>query len=78
MKVLDDENRKIEGIMLLLTPAEAREMADSLADLAEHPEKKHHHVMSEDATSEVTVAVYTKATLGSFTPEIRRILEEAV
>ena len=58
----DDEGRALTAVTLLLTPDEARELADAARDLADHPEKHHHHVNDSDYLNEITVMADTPRT----------------
>ena len=66
--------RPLSHITIFLTPDEARELADSAADLAAHPKKQHHHVADASFEREVTIAVYTPETLDTFDLESQQLL----
>lgn len=78
MRIIKNKNEVLDKVILCLTPKEARELADSAADLAEHPENQHHHVYSRDYQTEIEVAVYTRENLEEFNPDFRTILREAL
>jgi hypothetical protein len=76
MRIYDPESKKtFQSITLFLTPAEAKELADSAADLERHPEKHHHHVPDAAHTREITVAVYTPENRAHFDAESSRIID---
>ncbi len=75
MKIIGNNNQVLDAITLCLTPTEAKELAHSAADLAEHPEKHHHHVSSADYQVEITVAVYTVDNIADFSEDLQRILK---
>lgn len=60
---------------MFLTPAEAKELADSAADLAEHPQKQHHHIEDAEFRRRVTVAVYTPENRELFDAESRQVID---
>lgn len=75
MKIYDHENDQIlESITLFLTPDEARELGGAARDLANNPDKHHHHVSDSAYTTEITVAVYTQENLHQFNAKARVIL----
>lgn len=75
MRIYDPKVKKpLESITLFLTRAEAKELADSAADLASHPEKHHHHIPDAEQTREITIAVYTASDQAHFDAESRRII----
>jgi hypothetical protein len=76
VRIYDPESKKtFQSITLFLTPAEAKELAESAADLASHPEKHHHHVPDAAHAREITVAVYTPENQAHFDAESRRIID---
>ena len=76
MKIFGKNNEVLDEILLCLTPAEARELADSASDLADHPKKRHHHVSSGDFQTEITVAVFTNNNINEFHQDIRETLRD--
>jgi hypothetical protein len=76
VRIYDPQSKKaLDNITLFLTPAEAKELADSAADLATHPDKQHHHIPDAEHTREITVAVYTPENRAHFDAESRRIID---
>jgi len=76
VRLYDPQSKKaFASITLFLTPAEAKELADSAADLASHPEKHHHHIPDTEYTREITVAVYTPENRAHFDAESSRIID---
>ncbi len=75
MKLIQGEDRLLTDVTLCLTLSEARELAESLADLIAHPEHHHCHIMADQGTEpELTLAVYTPDNLHLFAPVLRRML----
>lgn len=76
MRIYDAESKKVlQNITLFLTPAEAKELADSASDLAAHPKKHHHHIADATHTREITIAVYTPENRAHFDAESSRIID---
>jgi hypothetical protein len=79
MKIYDPENKlMLSSVTLFLTPEEAAELASDAQDLADHPEKQHHHVNSRDYEAEITVAVYTRGNIAQFDSESRHIIGDDI
>jgi hypothetical protein len=79
MKIYDSENKKVlPAITLFLTPSEALELAQSAKDLAENPNKHHHHINDPTYKMEITVAVYTPDNIIQFDAESRGIIGETL
>lgn len=76
MKILGPNKEVLAEVTLCLTPAEARELANSAAELVDHPEKHHHHVSSSDFQTEITVAVYTRSNISGFAQDLQDILRD--
>jgi len=76
MRIMDgDSMAALEKVTLLLTPEEARELADAARDLVSKPEVHHHHVPDAEFRREITLAVYTPENLNTFDAETKRVLE---
>jgi hypothetical protein len=76
VRIYDPDSKKVlASVTLFLTPSEAKELADSSADLAAHPEKHHHHVSDPTYSREITVAVYTPENRAQFDAESGRIID---
>ena len=76
VRIYDPESKKnVQDVTLFLTPAEAKELADSASDLAAHPEKHHHHIPDDTHTREITIAVYTPENRAHFDAESSRIID---
>jgi hypothetical protein len=79
MKIYDPKNERVlSSVTLFLTPEEAAELASDARDLADHPEKHHHHINSSDYSAEITLAVYTRGNIAQFDPESRKIIGDAI
>lgn len=74
MRILDKESGKtIQSIILMLTPNEAKELADKLSSI--HPEFGDHiHIDDENFLRGMTVLVYTNDNLKFFTNGIKEII----
>jgi hypothetical protein len=78
MKIHDRTGKRVlKSVTLFLTPKEAAELSDSAADLAKNPQKHHHHISSEDYSSEVTIAVYTPENISKFDEESQKVLKDS-
>jgi hypothetical protein len=75
MRIRDESSgRALKSVLIMLTPSEARELADLLQGI--NPEVGDHlHVSDENLTREVTIAVYTPENLRFFSNEVRQLLE---
>ncbi len=71
MLIVDADGRVLTQVTLLLTPAEAAELADSARDLAVHPETGHHHINDRDYRNEITVSIDTSQAGGKLDPPRR-------
>ena len=79
MRIYDPENKRaLSSVTLFLTPEEAAELASDAQDLADHPEKHHHHVSGSDYSAEITVAVYTRGNIDQFDSESRKIIGDEI
>jgi hypothetical protein len=75
MKIYDNEHKRVlKEITIFLTPEEAAELASDARDLSENPGKHHHHIASQDGSTEIIVAVYTADNLDPFDPESRGVV----
>ncbi len=76
MKIYDPISKRVLAkVVLYLTPAEAQELGQSALDLAESPQKHHHHVPASDLQQEITVAIYTPDNISQFDAESRKIIQ---
>jgi hypothetical protein len=76
MKVYDPISKRVlNEVVLYLTPAEAQELGQSALDLAENPQKHHHHVSASDFQQEITVSVYTPDNVSQFDAASRKIIQ---
>jgi len=75
MKIYDNEHKRVlNEVTIFLTPEEAAELASDAQDLSENPGKHHHHITSQDGSTEVIVAVYTADNLDQFDHESRGVV----
>ena len=65
MWMLDAERRQsVRTLQLYLTPKEAGDLRDSLAELLEDPERPDHtHTLSEDGSRDLSYSIVTPAKL---------------
>lgn len=64
MRIFDVDNKiKLDGVDLLLTMDQIKEMRDSLEDLIENPKHHHAHISNEDYTKEITIYLYDENNL---------------
>lgn len=72
-----DSDKKVNKVVLYLTPDEAREMKDSL-ELLINNNKKHHHEHIPDRDSdfkrEITICIYTEDNLSTFDERSKKII----
>jgi len=77
MRMLDeDNNRPIDGLLLMLTPEEAAELRDTLDCLLTPPYKNHSHISDINYQREITVAIYTPDNIGSFAESVQRLIKD--
>jgi hypothetical protein len=76
MRIRDEKtDRTLTSIMIMLTPAEAHELASKLHGL--DPETGDHiHVSDGGFKREITIAIYTPDNLHYFNEKTRELLEE--
>jgi hypothetical protein len=78
MRIYDPSMKQVlRKVTLFVTPEEAAELGQSALELASHPENHHHHVPDAEYQREITVAVYTPATLAEFDAESQNIINAA-
>ena len=65
----------IKNVTLMLTPDEARELADTIQGL-DPTISDHAHVYDSNYKWELTVAIYTPDNLDGNSSEVRRLIEE--
>lgn len=72
-----DSDKKINNVVLYLTPDEAQEMKDSL-ELLIHDNNKHHHEHIPDREnnfkSEIAICIYKKDNLSSFDERSKKLI----
>jgi len=80
MRIYDsdsDSDKKINNVILYLTPDEAQEMKDSLDLLLNNNEKHHHeHIPNReyDFKRVITVCIYEKEKLSSFDERSKKLI----
>jgi hypothetical protein len=73
MRIYDQSSkRQLNQITLFLTPDEARELADTAAQLAAHPD--HSHVLDESLQRQITIAVYTPGEIAGLSQEAQDVI----
>ena len=72
-----DSDKKVNKVVLYLTPDEAQEMKDSLELLLTNNEKHHHEHISDredDFKREITVCIYREDNLSSFDERSKKLI----
>ena len=73
MRIYDRVSKhQLDEIVLYLTPADAKQLSDFAAQLAECPD--HAHVLDSSLRREVTLVVYTDETLPTLDPESQAVI----
>lgn len=76
MRILDQDNdKKLDNILLFFTEQEASEMRDSLNILLSE-KSGHHHINNEDYQKEITVCMYEENNLDNFHPRCKKLILE--
>ena len=76
MRIYDQSSkRQLDEITLFLTPGEARELADTAAQLAAHPD--HSHILDDSLRRQITIAVYTPGEVASLSQEARDVIGDS-
>ena len=73
----EDTDKKVNKVILYLTPDEAQELKDSLELIINNNEKHdHEHIpdREDDFKSEITVCIYRKDNLSSFDERSRKLI----
>ena len=78
MRILNlDLDKKINKIILYLTPSEAQEMKDSLESLISNNKKHHHEHIPDrenDYKREITICIYRDENLASFDERSKKLI----
>jgi len=75
MRILDQDNDKsINGISVLLTTDEAKELLDSLKQLLETPANNHAHIPDKSFKKEITIAIYAEGSTAGFDKRTERLI----
>jgi len=72
-----DTDKKVNKVILYLTPGEAQEMKDSLELIMNNNEKHHHEHIPDresDFKREITVCVYREDNLSTFDERSRKLI----
>ena len=71
-----DTDKKVNKIILYLTPDEAQEMKDSLELIINNEKHHHEHIpdRESDFRREITVCIYKKGNLSSFDERSRKLI----
>lgn len=73
----EDTDKKVNKVILYLTPDEAQELKDSLELIINNSEKHHHeHIpdREDDFKREITVCIYRKENLSSFDERSKKLI----
>lgn len=77
MRIYDKRNkRKLNTLLILLTPAEVLELKGSLMDLSEDLKLHHFHIDDERYKREITIGVYTPENLHTISPAVVKLIED--
>lgn len=78
MRIYDiDADKKVNKVILYLTPEEAKEMKDALESIINDNEKHlHEHIpdREDDFKREITVCIYRKDDLSSFDERSKKLI----
>jgi len=75
MRILDlNKQKKLNNVILYLTPEEAQEMKDSLEVLIKNKDHHHSHISDENFEKEITVCIYRDDNLSSFDDRSRTLI----
>ena len=73
----EDTDKKINKVILHLTPDEAQELKDSLESIISNKKNHHHeHIpdREDDFKREITVCIYSKDNLSGFDERSRKLI----
>ena len=73
----EDTDKKVNKVILYLTPDEAQELKDSLELIINNNEKRHHeHIpdREDDFKREITVCIYRKDNLSNFDERSKKLI----
>ena len=78
MRILnEDDNKPIKGVLIMLTPSEAKELVDKIRQLT--AEKGDHlHVDDESFMREITIAIYTPENTQFFSRRVIDLIEKEI
>jgi Ca2+-binding EF-hand superfamily protein len=76
MRILDQDNdKKVNNILLLLTTSEAVELKDELERLLDSSQKDDHgHINDNDFVREVSLAIYDENNIIRFDDRIQKLI----
>lgn len=75
MKIFDeDTEKKVNNVILYLTPEEAQEMKDSLEILLKNKDHHHSHIPDKDFKKEITICIYREDNLSSFDEHSKKLI----
>ena len=71
-----DENKKVNKVILYLTPDEAQEMNDSLDLLINNKKHQHEHIPDRENyfKREITICIYSKDNLSAFDERSQKLI----
>jgi hypothetical protein len=78
MRILNmDTDQAVNSVLLLLNPAEAKELADKIRQLT--PENGDHmHINDDTFMREITVAIYTPENTQTFNHRVIELIENGI
>ena len=76
MRILNDESdKKVNKVILYLTPDEAQEMKHALEQVISDSKKYHHkHILDSEYKREITVCIYKEDNLSSFDERSKKLI----
>ncbi|MGE4573534.1 MULTISPECIES: hypothetical protein [Parachlamydia] len=79
MHIFDDELKKnLDGVTLLLTKCEIKQLIGYAKQLLEEkPPSDHYHLCDENYQKEITICLYEPEKMDSFHPAIQKLIKES-
>jgi hypothetical protein len=78
MRILNKDNdQPINGVLIMLTPSEAKELVDKIRQLTSE-KGDHLHINDETYMREITMAIYTPENSHSFNHRVINLIEKEI
>lgn len=79
MRILNnDDDKKLDDILLILTKWEAKLMVDSLSNMLESDIQGHCHIEDQHLKHEVTIGIYNEDGANSYAPRILKLIRDDI